>query len=743
MKKMFVFSVLLASLIFAVSCSSKKKSEEKKAPVVKEEVAQEISAEEGGTIKNSDESVSIEIPGNALENDTKITMKIYDAKDYKGTDDKDVISKVVEFEPSGTVFKKPVIITMKSLKDVENKIITAAVFREEKGKWSYSPKGAAVKIAGYDEGGDPIMQSAGGDPIMLSAGGDPIMMDAGGDPIMLSAGGDPIMITAGGDPIMQSAGGDPIMMTTGHFTAYAFIALETNSEETPDNEPAETEDKDDSDTPDSEITDKDEIADGDNVEPDENEPVDDSDTAEPDEDEPVSDNDNPYNSPYGSLTLNFSIDQIANDSDDQTSQTGATLAAFATGTYGNGLTSVTPADAYGIHSMAAYQTNSNGNSVIIRQIPVYNQEGQGVGGNPLVILDIPEENAVTETFPVLFMEDSQLVQIFKGEYFLYSDKPILYVVDYDFNTLQISCIHAFGEGSVTITNVGDIANHGALALNGEVTLYSPKNYKNTLDISSQLDIPVCEPVESDDPSDPTEPGDDPDPTNPEGCQLDVNILNSDAERYFAFKGTGTINETVDIDPFFASLVKTSLVGFDGKDLDYAQHYSFFFSTTQDTDIPVIALRALGDPNMSTGLFSTIAYAYVSIDSINIMKENEVDRLPTAPDVKIFDIIYTSDSKYAKHCLIGRNKYGFVEELGEETALGTTQVCYNNNVDFSVGEEFKLAMVAELIVGQEIIDADPDIETIDDLCTCYDYSLPEDDPDYGKEIDCSEIAEFYS
>ena len=225
MKKIFVFSVLLASLIFAVSCSNNKKNEEKKDSVVKEEVVKEISVKEGGIIKNSDESISIKIPGLALDNNTKITMRIYDAKDYKGTEGKDIISKVVEFEPSGIIFKKPVIITMKSLKKVENKIITAAVFNEKKGEWSYSPKGAAVKIAGYDEGGDPIMQSAGGDPIMLSAGGDPIMMDDGGDPIMLSAGGDPIMITAGGDPIMHSDGGDPIMMTTGHFTAYAFILI--------------------------------------------------------------------------------------------------------------------------------------------------------------------------------------------------------------------------------------------------------------------------------------------------------------------------------------------------------------------------------------------------------------------------------------------------------------------------------------------------------------------------------------
>ena len=194
--------------------------------------------------------------------------------------------------------------------------------------------------------------------------------------------------------------------------------------------------------------------------------------------------DTSYNSPYGSLSLNFSVDQVANDSDGQQSTVGIVQAAFATGTYGNGSTSVTPADAYMIQSMAAYYQQSSGGQtytgVQVQQIPVYVQGNQGVGGNPLVILDIPEENAGVGTLNTSLYQGGQAQ---------------LYVVDVDWNTNQISCAHAFGEGDVNITNVGDIAQHGALALNGNVTLYSPKNYDGNGDISGQLGIPACNPVQ--------------------------------------------------------------------------------------------------------------------------------------------------------------------------------------------------------------------------------------------------------
>jgi len=304
--KRFLSLICVFLLIFAVvSCGGKKKNEEK--PAYEEQVTQEISAEEGGTVKNSDESVSIEVPGGALDENLTITMTIYDAQDYVGTEGQKVVSKVVEFEPSGTVFKKPVIIRMAATESFENQVVTAAVYRESKGEWSYSEHGTYAVLQGRDAAGDPIMTTAAGDPIMLSAAGDPIMMDAdgnssslcaAGDPIMLASAGDPIMSNAAGDPIMNAAAGDPIMMTTGHFTAYTFITLDTGKPVGPD-DIDDTDDTDDTEEPvddgDSEPaeTDDDKPAETDDDEPvveeDDDEPIDDDD----DDTEPVDDDTTP------------------------------------------------------------------------------------------------------------------------------------------------------------------------------------------------------------------------------------------------------------------------------------------------------------------------------------------------------------------------------------------------------------------------------------------------------------------
>ena len=301
--KRFLILVLVFVTVFAVSCSKKKSHD------YKEQVSKEIKADEGGTVESSDGKTSVEIPAGALEGDTKITMTIYDASGYSDENGK-IVSKVVDFEPTGTIFKKPVIIKMATDEKVEKKTISAAVYDEKEEKWSYSQGFYLIIKDGKNEGGDPIMQTtdgkevsldngnltaggdpimmtnAAGDPIMTNAAGDPIMMSAAGDPIMLasenaagdpimtSAAGDPIMTSAAGDPIMNSAAGDPIMMTTGHFTTFTFIATDPRKEkpgeaaEEPDDDDIDDEDidipdeetEDDDETPD-EIEDEDEIPD--------------------------------------------------------------------------------------------------------------------------------------------------------------------------------------------------------------------------------------------------------------------------------------------------------------------------------------------------------------------------------------------------------------------------------------------------------------------------------------------------
>ena len=235
MKRIFSFILIFVAVFAVASCG-----EEKKKDVVKEKVAKEITANEGGTVSTSDESVAVDIPADALDSNTTITVSVYESSHYSTAKGEKVVSTVVEFEPSGTVFKKPIIIKMTANNEIKDSVVAAAVYNEAKGAWSYSEHSAYAVLVGRDAAGDPIMQTAAGDPIMLNAAGDPIMQSTGeglaaaGDPIMLASAGDPIMTNAAGDPIMNAAAGDPIMMTTGHFTAYTFIEIVKESDSQPD-----------------------------------------------------------------------------------------------------------------------------------------------------------------------------------------------------------------------------------------------------------------------------------------------------------------------------------------------------------------------------------------------------------------------------------------------------------------------------------------------------------------------------
>ena len=181
-----LISVLV--LIFAVAACSKKKKDE--LPAYEEQVSKEIKAEEGGKVESSDGKTSVEIPAGALDEDTTITMTIYNAKGYAGTEGKKVLTKVVECEPNGTKFKKPVIITMAAEESAETKTIVAAVYDEKKEDWSYS-QGFYVILDGKTEAGDPIVHTTDGKEVTVVDGN----LTAAGDPIMMSSAGDPIMPT--------------------------------------------------------------------------------------------------------------------------------------------------------------------------------------------------------------------------------------------------------------------------------------------------------------------------------------------------------------------------------------------------------------------------------------------------------------------------------------------------------------------------------------------------------------------
>lgn len=219
------------------------------------------------------------------------------------------------------------------------------------------------------------------------------------------------------------------------------------------------------------------------------------------------------------------------------------------------------------------------------------------------------------------------------------------------------------------------------------------------------------------------------------CKLDESILESDAETYFAFKGIGIINERDEEYPDSASLVTTILKGIDGKDLDYAEDSSYFVEYSKqnedDTESKIIALAVLGDPDLNALYFKTIVQAYLPIEYIEMMRTEDIERLPMAPVTDVIGVSLSADKSYVKYCLLASNKNGETNEYGE-TAIGQFQICFQKDEEPSVGYPFKLAMIAELVSGQELIDSREDIDSSDDLCDCF------KNDDDSTPIDCSEI-----
>ena len=187
--------------------------------------------------------------------------------------------------------------------------------------------------------------------------------------------------------------------------------------------------------------------------------------------------DNSYNANYGFISLNFSFNGIGNADDSgfggDNYEYGLEQGdAYATGTYGNGSAAIAPANAYTFVKHANYYSSEN--LIDIQQMPVFLSDGEYVGGNPVVMLQINANQASVGNMSVGLNDED----------------VALYVVEVNWSTHQIKCIHAFAEGQTNISKLGDLLYHGALQLTGALQLYSPKNYKGN-DVSSVFNFSTC------------------------------------------------------------------------------------------------------------------------------------------------------------------------------------------------------------------------------------------------------------
>ena len=244
------------------------------------------------------------------------------------------------------------------------------------------------------------------------------------------------------------------------------------------------------------------------------------------------------------------------------------------------------------------------------------------------------------------------------------------------------------------------------------------------------------PADPTNPTNPTNPTDPTDPADPASCSLDESILDdciSSGNYCFAFKGEGVINADGSYSESYIDDAAAILLGFEssGKHLEYAQENSTFFSTTFN-ESQAVELLVRGDPafgEFGNTVVTTLVETYIPLVYIDAMKEIGSDRLAAAPVSRVYDILPSSDSQYAKQCLIAANRFDYAPDFGQDMPVGATQVCYGENDSFGVGETFRLAMRADLVVDQEELLQLQGVDSQEDLCKCFELGS-------NSEVDCS-------
>ena len=163
---------------------------------------------------------------------------------------------------------------------------------------------------------------------------------------------------------------------------------------------------------------------------------------DPDEDESA------YHSPYGSVS--FSFENIIGTQEDP----GTSGEVFATGTYGNASAEIKPVYADKVQTDAFVYNDY----IQIQQTPIY---VDGTLGNPVAFFYLPLETAYNPGIYNLGLN---------------SDAAII-LTDVDWTSGQIQCYHAFGEGTLEISESNINDSFKVINLSGNATLYHPLNYK--------------------------------------------------------------------------------------------------------------------------------------------------------------------------------------------------------------------------------------------------------------------------
>ena len=260
---------------------------------------------------------------------------------------------------------------------------------------------------------------------------------------------------------------------------------------------------------------------------------------------------------------------------------------------------------------------------------------------------------------------------------------------------EIVCYDGFGDGELDIKAVKALPGaEGKLAVSGKIDIFTPYNEPEKFDkFMSKLDKPLCAPkypkfagrlmYESSVAS--LDDGD-----------LDETAAIIDAEKYFAFEGSGIVGES----DIYVDLKELVGLGYDigpSSSSGTGSSLSYFFKGTVETPAhpegePAIVLSVTGDEVLvgANILLSDIQKAYIK-------------PLKYAPEVIVYKIISCSYDS-CDVCILAGNK------VENGVRVGEFQSSYYSQHDFDSTDtvaSLSIAMSAELVDGEELLELYPE------------------------------------
>ena len=252
---------------------------------------------------------------------------------------------------------------------------------------------------------------------------------------------------------------------------------------------------------------------------------------------------------------------------------------------------------------------------------------------------------------------------------------------------EIVCYDGFGAGELDVKAAKALSgSDGKLAVSGEIDILTPYNEPENFDkFMSELGKPLCAPkypkfagrlmYESS-------------VSSLDDGELDETAAVIDAEKYFAFEGSGLVGES----SVYVDLLE--LVGID---------YSCGYSTLSEFYKSTVATEAHpeGEPAILLSISGDSVLVGVTMLLSDIQKAS-TKTLNYAPEVTVYKVIYSGGQYYG--CIVAGNK------VENGVRVGEFQSSYYSKHDFDSTDtvaSLSVAMSAELVDGEELLELYPE------------------------------------